>query len=41
MIDNVMQIAEFDDELWAAMGIERRRQEDPVELIVADGFSDQ
>jgi len=32
-------IADFDDELWAAMQAERRRQEDHIELIASENYT--
>jgi glycine hydroxymethyltransferase len=39
MFDDVMQIAGFDDELWAVMGAERRRQEEHIELIASENYA--
>ncbi len=39
MFDQDMQIAGYDDELWAALQGERQRQEDHVELIASENYA--
>ena len=39
MFDNDMQIAGYDDELWAALQGERQRQEDHIELIASENYA--
>ena len=39
MFDKDMQIAGYDEELWAAMQGERQRQEDHIELIASENYA--
>ncbi|MEZ5543186.1 MAG: serine hydroxymethyltransferase [Pseudomonadota bacterium] len=39
MFDKDMRIAGYDDELWAAIEGERRRQEDHIELIASENYA--
>jgi glycine hydroxymethyltransferase len=39
MFNNDMRIAGFDDELWAAIEGENRRQEDHIELIASENYA--
>ncbi|MEN8205769.1 MAG: serine hydroxymethyltransferase [Pseudomonadota bacterium] len=39
MFDKDMQIAGYDDELWAALQGERQRQEDHIELIASENYA--
>jgi glycine hydroxymethyltransferase len=39
MFDKDMQIAGYDDELWAALEGERQRQEDHIELIASENYA--
>jgi glycine hydroxymethyltransferase len=39
MFDQDMQIAGYDDELWAALQGERQRQEDHIELIASENYA--
>ena len=39
MFSREMKIAGFDDELWAAMQGELRRQEEHVELIASENYA--
>lgn len=39
MFTKDMNIAEFDDELWAAMSAEQRRQEEHIELIASENYT--
>ncbi|HXH02737.1 MAG TPA: serine hydroxymethyltransferase, partial [Candidatus Competibacteraceae bacterium] len=39
MFSKDMTIAGFDDELWAAIQAEERRQEDHLELIASENYA--
>ncbi len=39
MFDKIMQIAGYDDELWAAIQAEERRQEEHIELIASENYA--
>ncbi|HDN69337.1 MAG TPA: serine hydroxymethyltransferase, partial [Gammaproteobacteria bacterium] len=39
MFDKDMQIAGYDEELWAALQGERQRQEDHIELIASENYA--
>ncbi len=39
MFDNTMQISGYDDELWAAIAAEERRQEEHIELIASENYT--
>ncbi|HNO60980.1 MAG TPA: serine hydroxymethyltransferase, partial [Plasticicumulans sp.] len=39
MFGKDMQIAGYDDELWAAMQAEAQRQEDHIELIASENYT--
>lgn len=39
MFDKSMQIAGYDDELWAAIQAEERRQEEHIELIASENYT--
>jgi glycine hydroxymethyltransferase len=39
MFDKMMQVAGYDDELWAAIQAEERRQEEHIELIASENYA--
>ena len=39
MFDKSMQISGYDDELWAAIQEEERRQEEHIELIASENYT--